>query len=401
MHKYHLLKTNLQLFFKHRFLLIFTILLPIVFNLFFGIIFTSYDIDQVPIGLIDQDQSSISKDIVQGLKDHPSLSVETSTLAEAEKMLKTNKIEAYFIILKGFNTAIESSDYKESIELYYLDKSSIGPALGDLIAGEVMMPLAIHKAANMSDYYAKKNNLQAHHDKTLALGKAYKDENTFVMNIDTIVKMPQVLANETLDIQEVLKLNMIAGFSLIVMSFAILFSNSYLIDSHYKRVENRLIVSGIKYSQLYYMKYLSVLLNTVFIVIIEVITLSLMLPIHTAQQLLSLMCALFLYGLFLTTLITFLSNIIKSKRIYQSILAPLLFIIGLLGGAFWSTEFLSEDLQFITQLSPIHYPLRVISRSILNSEIYSFLDGYLGYIGFIVILNATALMLFTLKNKRL
>lgn len=395
----NMIKTNIQLFLKHRFLLIFTIVFPIVFNIFFNLIFTSYEANQIPIGIIDEDQTKLSSEVMASFKNHPSLKIQSWDLEESKKLLKNNKIEAYFIIKEGFEAGIQDSNYNESIALYYLDKSSIGPALGDLIAAEVMMPLAIHKAANMSDFFAKTYQIDSLHDKTLELANFHKDENTFKMAINTHLKVPKLLAIETLDIQKILRLNMTTGFSLIVMSFVILFSNAYLVDPYFKSVQKRLVSTGLSRKIQYTLNLASVFINAFLLVIIEWFILCILLKVHTLAQIISIGMALCLYGAFLASLANFLSQSLNSVRIYQSILAPLLFVIGLFGGAFWSLEFLNDTLKSYTQLSPIAYPLKAINISLLNSGKYSFLEGSLGYIIFILLFNIIVFTVYLLKHN--
>jgi len=65
-------------------------------------------------------------------------------------------------------------------------------------------------------------------------------------------------------------------------------------------------------------------------------------------------------------LIIILTSLLQSKTKYQGIIAPLLFILGMLGGAFWSTELLSNDIIKFIQITPIYQTLTWIKNSLLH-----------------------------------
>jgi len=73
-----------------------------------------------------------------------------------------------------------------------------------------------------------------------------------------------------------------------------------------------------------------------------------------------------LHIIFLSHLVIVISSFTRDKRKYQSIIAPLIFFLGLLGGAFWTTELLSESVLFIARLSPIYWTLNIIKDSMLQ-----------------------------------
>lgn len=392
----NLLKVNMKLFFKHKILTIFAIIFPLVFYVFFSLIFTNYDsFNNIPVGLIDQDQSVLSTSVVESLKLSGAIDIRTEDLKSSEKYLKSNKIEAYFIIRSGFEEAIQQSEYDNIIEIHYLDKSTIGPALGDIIASEIMMPLSIYKAANTSITYSNRYDLKNVYDETISLGYQFLKENTFEMKIDSEVITPKALLKESLNIEKILKINTTFGLSLLVYSFVVLFSNSFFIDTSYRKTLERQIIAGYTKIELYLSQLFSIFLTGLFVLVSEFIVILFVIDIHSSMQAITIFIALLLHLLMLSSIIVVLTNVIHKRTTYQSIIAPSLFILGLLGGAFWSLELLAESIKKISYISPFYWSLKIINESILNIYQNTFNPLILWYLSFTVILLSISYMIFS------
>jgi len=359
-----LLQQNIKLFFKNRILVLTTLLFPIVFYVFFSVLFTSYDdVHKIPVAVIDHDQSRISIDIMDKLNHHHALNVTTPDLKEAEKLLENNRIEAIFILKEGFEDKIKASDYEDAIQLIHLDKSAVGPALSDILASEVMMPIAVYKAANESLRFEKSHDYQSLFTKTEAKGYQLIEDSYFEMSVESSVIVPNAQMEESLDIANLLKLNTTIGYSLIVLTIALMFANGYLIDNW--SLKERLVTIGYRSVHLYLGEWLSVFLTGSIIILIQLFILYFGLDI-SFSSLKVIALALILHIIFLSHLVIVISSFTRDKRKYQSIIAPLIFFLGLLGGAFWTTELLSESVLFIARLSPIYWTLNIIKDSMLQ-----------------------------------
>jgi len=111
--------------------------------------------------------------------------------------------------------------------------------------------------------------------------------------------------------------------------------------------------------------------------------------------------ALTLHVIFLSNLILLLSVLLKTKTSYQSIIAPILFLFGLIGGAFWSTELLSESIAFITYISPIYWSLKVMNASILINQSVNSTLIMIGYLGATLLFSTLTLICFKYSQQKL
>jgi ABC-type polysaccharide/polyol phosphate export permease len=81
------------------------------------------------------------------------------------------------------------------------------------------------------------------------------------------------------------------------------------------------------------------------------------------------------HGFFISVLITTIKRLSRDKTMYQNIIIPLIFILGLLGGAFWDLSFISGDIKWITAVSPLTWTLKHIQVVLLGH--YKFNQSFL------------------------
>lgn len=389
-----LIEAYLRIFLKKKWLILFTIAFPVLFFIFFSMVFTNYeDVNKIPIGLVDEDQTLLSHHVGRQLLENPAIKIVSSDYDESLKLLKNNRIEAIFILKQGYADHIQTSAIDNAIDLIYLDKSSIGPTLGDIIASAAISDIAIFKAATTGERYGQKFGYENLYDTIIINGYNFIAANQFEMTIHSTVRTPQALLDEDINIQRILKLNITFGFTLVVLSFVILFSNSHFIDDRQSGVFNKLIASGYHSHHLFISQFLSILISAVTVVIIQMILYSFGLGLLSLRAVLIMGVVFILHIVFLTNLITILTVFIKDKTKYQSLIAPLIFFLGLIGGAFWSIEFLSGSFQWLSYFSPFYWSLRMLNGVMLNNSDLPYLAIILGYSLFNGLCSALAVLL--------
>src|SRR5262245_27441645 len=101
-----LVRNDLQLFFGDRRAVILSFAIPIAIASFFGSIFRGASSDsepaKIPVIVVDQDASAISKEIVAGLQRDKALAVSTSPVEEARRSVRGGKTAVAVVIPQGF-----------------------------------------------------------------------------------------------------------------------------------------------------------------------------------------------------------------------------------------------------------------------------------------------------------
>ena len=91
---------------RDRLAALFTIILPVVFTIFLGLIIGSQGGDShIPVAVADQDATVASRQFVAQLKASPLIKVETMTAAELDTAVEDQKVAAALVIPKGFEAA--------------------------------------------------------------------------------------------------------------------------------------------------------------------------------------------------------------------------------------------------------------------------------------------------------
>ncbi len=399
-----LTKLQSRIFFKNKVLIIVSILFPIIFSTFFSLIFTNYDdVNKIPIAVIDNDNSNLSEEVIHNLKENNSINATLTDLDKAMSLIKSNRIEAIFIFKNGFERLITTSEYEQSISVLYLDKSAVGPALGDIVASDIMTSLSIYKAANTAVEYNKQYNLNSNdiYNKTVATGELFVKESLFEMKTDITILTPSSDIINDINMDRILKTNITFGFTLIILSFVILFANGHIIEPYNVNTTKQLISYGYKTYDLYLGNILSIFITGSLIVFGQLIFFIVGLKIYNIVSILTLLIILLLHLLFLSNFVVLFTSLLKNKVKYQSIIAPILFLLGLLGGAFWSVEFLSKDIRWVSYLSPIYWSLKVMNGTILGQQGLNVPTIILLYSLFIILLTAISTILYNLFIRQL
>lgn len=97
---------------------IFTIILPIVFTIFLGLIIGNQTGDpNIPMAVADQDATPVSKQFVEQLDASPLLKVKTMTADELDAAVQDQKVAAALMVPKGFGAAGQAPGPAEPVTL--------------------------------------------------------------------------------------------------------------------------------------------------------------------------------------------------------------------------------------------------------------------------------------------
>ena len=111
----------------------------------------------VPVVLLDYDQSRYSENIIAGLHENPVLEIHTmENERQATRQVKTGAKEAAFIIKPGLQENILSEDLGELVKVIYSPRSLVAETLNEIAAGEIIRLASKVSAANMViDYFQR------------------------------------------------------------------------------------------------------------------------------------------------------------------------------------------------------------------------------------------------------
>jgi hypothetical protein len=98
---------------------------------------THFDVsarENIPVGVIDEDQSALSAKLTEEAGKDTLFAIrgfDAKDRTGALNILSTGTLEALFIIPKGYGQKLESGVYKDSVSLYFSPYSTLGKTLSD------------------------------------------------------------------------------------------------------------------------------------------------------------------------------------------------------------------------------------------------------------------------------
>ena len=130
-----LVKKDLILYFSNKRALIITLAAPIAIAAFFGSLFGNSDSKptRVPVAIVDQDKSSLSRQIILGMKEDSALNVLELDEAEALTQVQKGKVRAAVVLPPKFGElagrALFGSNAKPEVKIHYDPSQSMALAM--------------------------------------------------------------------------------------------------------------------------------------------------------------------------------------------------------------------------------------------------------------------------------
>ena len=128
---YHIALRECGIMRKNPIYLFCMVIFPIVVILFFTSLMTEGVPTDMPVGVVDQDQSATSRQLIHKLDAFQTTKVVShyENIAEARKAIQRNEIYAFLLIPKGTESGLMTSN-QPKISFYY---SSVSLAAGSLL----------------------------------------------------------------------------------------------------------------------------------------------------------------------------------------------------------------------------------------------------------------------------
>jgi ABC-2 type transport system permease protein len=89
---------------------LFTIVLPVIFTFFLGLLIGGADQSSFPLAVADSDASATSKALIQSLDDSSLLTIKAMEPDKVDKAVQNQKVAAALVIPQGFGAAVESGE---------------------------------------------------------------------------------------------------------------------------------------------------------------------------------------------------------------------------------------------------------------------------------------------------
>lgn len=345
--------------FNNKLLLILSILIPLIFFQLIGIVFSNSDnFSKIPIALIDNDNSIYSKKIIRNLENSELLRTINTNFENAISLLKKNKIEAIYIIKKGFYQNILNDTTNKMVELYYLEDSFVAKATSDIVASEILPIISDFKTAKNVAYLYEKYNISSYNeafDNSLNFSNLLREKNEFILPIKFIIKNPKSsIKVDSLNNNIILK-NSVIGLCISFTTIFLFFSSSTILKEKNSNVINRLRLIGYNNVYITLSNIIGIFFIGISLIILQFIIFLFYIDISSGIQFLNALIIFITYILSISCLIVLLTTIFNNNISFQSFALPFVMFLALLGGSFFSIELFPKEALVLAKLNPFYW----------------------------------------------
>ncbi len=185
-----------------------------------------------PVGIIDQDDSTFSREITRAFSANDLILGQVVDEDRGQDLLRNHQVEALITILDGAGRQSESGEPEDLFKVEYLKDNSFTMMLMDILSKDVLAELSLLKAANYyndgmealvdGNYIGKAYNTVYNIGKTMDLS----DKTQYYLSIHMVGRGESELAwyNQSLFLEK-----MIIGVLYILISFFILFAGLWMV----------------------------------------------------------------------------------------------------------------------------------------------------------------------------
>ncbi|MDD3173627.1 MAG: ABC transporter permease [Herbinix sp.] len=201
-------------------------------------------LSSLPVGIVDYDKSSSSKELIHNLKNIEALRIVEINEEELNKLLMDEMIYSIFVIEKGYEESLLSGNLKDIITMHYNKDNKSASILSDIVAGEIIYPASLYKGYHyykQVPFTGQKLSLMQYKDYMDNIVGVSNDFNfAFQMNYanldKTMVKEEQLSNSVVYD-------QLIFGILGILIAFVAMFVLSQTVKEKEMGVEIRLKIS--------------------------------------------------------------------------------------------------------------------------------------------------------------
>lgn len=357
---------KLKMMFSDRLFFAAMIIIPLFITVSTGYALRYEKLNAVTIAVVDEDSSGYSQTLVDRLMKKEGFNVASTTRSKAYEMIKNNKVEAAFIIKKGFEEKIISGESKEVIDAVKSPASTSAGFIGEVIAGEVMRFRAENIAADwVAKQYRKLNKPVS--DELLQEVIRYTDEQWEPRPLMTVdyremegdtpkeverVSMPAATATS-------------AGIIVVFIMLFVLFSSGWLIEERRNGTLKRLVSgpSALGFS------FLGSILALMISGMLQILLFTLVDKLAFSVDLFPGGWSYLVFFAYLTAVISismFLSSILKTPAQLQAGAPVFALLTGFAGGCFWNFIEMPGQIRSISMLTPQGWALEGINRLLVD-----------------------------------
>lgn len=324
----------------------------------------------IPIGIINLDilnkdgqESELSKEVVEGLSNIETISVQKNTFDSLYEQLIEGEIYSIFVINEGFEQRLKEGEFSRLITVYQGSESKTARLIKDIVAGELMYRICLTKGNKLYQSLEFRDKEKLSIEEYNSYADSIRNSNQFDFQFDMQFVNTKDANHMALGLDnQILYRQLIGAIFAMLLSFIILYATSYLTLENSRGLSKRVRLSDMNKIACFVGNLCSICL----LVFVPCVVFSgiLCYYIGTLDMFASIMKVSYCYTVILGILFILLGAVLKNIISFQLFGAFIILLFGLAGfysmiGGGWQ-NFIS-----LTHLSPNSWFIKKIADIIL------------------------------------
>lgn len=344
---------NLLLTFKDKRTLVFLIAFPLIFTFIFGKAFGDGGEAKIPIVIVDQDNTSISRELIKDIKAIKSVGV---TIAknrnEGIELVKNKDSELTFIIDKGLAKGLREN-YQAQVETVTLPNSNSAMAIKEILMGIVNRmeadALAAKESVTLQGQVRKMNSQETDELWIKVFNKAKKKWSP---------EPPMTVKYQELSGKDITKTdyNSIThyslGFSVAFVMFTLTFGAGHILEEKEKGTWGRMLTTPTRPSLILAGNLIGTFIIGWIQVAILILAGQFMFHVDWGSNLFGVIIIMSTYLFAITGFGLMLTGFVRTHAQLQAMTQVILPAFAMLGGAYWPLDMVPKSMQLLGKFVP-------------------------------------------------
>lgn len=349
----NLLNLRLRIMFNHKSFWVIYGLITILVTILVSQLYLQVEKGiQVPVGIVDEDQSEFSRYVLDALGENELITIVNLEEDEIEDAVEDQSVEAVYIISKHAQEKVIQGDLEELIEVVYLDENNFTMMLTDILSGDFLDEICIMIA---SRYYIEGYNQYVAEENLTIFNEVYTEghqlknvnSENYYLSIELVGDNNKELEfyNESIVLEK-----MTIGIVYVFIGFFILFKGLHIIRDRNTDVYKRLKLSGVSLIRINVSELMSLMISGLMMSFpITILT------IYFGKDIISVIILNCLFVISMSSFIYLFLHFVMGIKSYILLGTSVIIGMGIVSGSFFSINLSSSLIKTIAMLFPTYY----------------------------------------------
>jgi len=392
-------KNRMRIILSDRMFMAAMLVIPIILSMIMGYAQRNEKLGYVPMAVVDEDGSALSKALVAGISQKEGLKViETENREEAGVLLKNENAEVAVFILKGFEDNIQNGQTHGILELVKSPTTVSSELIKEIVAAEVVRLRASELAydwitrrykENGTDVRITREEIWAHVENYLnpvpPMTILYEEIEGAPVSLEDVSIPPYAAAS--------------VGVLVLFVMLTLIFGSGWVCEERSNGTFNRIFSSPGSLLPVYLGNTLALSVIGLFQTLLFVIIQRLVFDITMLTGFCSWL-VMMAYILCAASVSMLMASLFKTAAQLQAVAPVFSIITGLMGGCLWNVAGIPKELVPITRLTPQGWALSAITALYANPNQWDYaIPSLRMLLAAALILLAVSYMLLRLGRK--